>query len=170
MLKNTRNNPSSPLSRRTKTVTEGYKEKKGGILGQDKTKVRATSSSISTEPGKEYTAKSKKRFGRTVTTQRAGGQKVKSVTKQDGTTRTKRKESLLGRAEKTSYKNGGKIVAQGADKADVRAERKQERKEKSGVRAVKKEDRKRRNKGYRQLKKDIRTGKLNPYADNMLKG
>lgn len=242
MLKKARTNTRSPLSRRTKTVSEGYKEKRGGILGQNKVKERKVTSEISENPGQEYTSKTKKRFGRTVTTERSGGRKVKAVTKQDGSTRTKRKEKLLGRAEKTSYagggklpnrrkdkmrldggtyvakdkfnrlgqkvkktknvdgsrtkvvtksdgtgmtktkegafkrakktyfKKGGKVVAQGADRADLRAERKQERKEKRGAKAVKRADRKRRNKGYRQLKKDIKTGKLNPYADNMLKG
>jgi hypothetical protein len=58
------------------------------------------------------------------------------------------------------YVGGGKVVAQGADKKDVRSEKKQDR---AKARAT----RKTRNKNYRRLKKDIRTGKLNPYVDNM---
>lgn len=172
MLKNARNNSRSPLSRRRKSVTEGSKIKQGGILGQDKTKRR--------EDG--LTTKTKSRFGRDVKVDRIGGAKVKTVTDKDGNQLKKKvKTKLLGRSSK-SYKGGGKVVAQGADKADLRAERKQERMErkkdrkttkdlkkvrkalvtgaKAGAKAIKKAKRV----GDRNFKSDVKSGRLKPVS------
>jgi len=66
---------------------------------------------------------------------------------------------------KKEYKKGGEIVAQGADKKDVRAERKQERKLKAGARAVKKAKRK----GDRNFKRDVKSGKLTPIGKHLVR-
>ena len=52
---------------------------------------------------------------------------------------------------KKSYKRGGKVVAQGADRADLRAERKMERK---GAREDKKASRKTK-RNYKRLIKEV---------------
>lgn len=117
-LKKLRDKSSSPLSRRTKTVASGSKEKKGGLLGQDKLKVK----------GETATYKEKKRMGRTVSTTREGGKKSKDIRDKEGNLiRRKTKEKLFGRATK-SMEKGGKVVAQGATKKDVRREKRQARK------------------------------------------
>lgn len=64
--------------------------------------------------------------------------------------------------EKREYKKGGKIVAQGADKKDVRREKKQERKE---AKAVKREKRA----GDRNFKRDVKSGKLKKVSDEKSK-
>ena len=54
---------------------------------------------------------------------------------------------------KKTYKKGGKVVAQGADKKDVRQEKKQDR---VAARAAKKAKRV----GDRNFKRDVKSGKL----------
>ena len=66
---------------------------------------------------------------------------------------------------KKSYKKGGKVVAQGADKSDVRSERKQDRAKKQAVKALKKA----KNKGDRNFKRDVKSGKLTPIGKNLVR-
>lgn len=66
---------------------------------------------------------------------------------------------------KKTYKRGGKVVAQGADKADVRAERKQARAKRKDERSQERS----RKKGSRQLKKDIKAGKLTKVAPSLVR-
>lgn len=97
-------------------------EKGGKVPNRRKDKTRSAS-------GATYVAKDKfERFGQKVNkTKNWDGSRKKVVTKSDGTGMVKTKEGAFKRAKKTYFKEGGKVVAQGADKADLRAERKQAR-------------------------------------------
>jgi len=127
-----RANPANPTSKRAKLKVDGSKTKTGGLLGQNKTKTKVISPFGGDDKGIQ---KTKKRFGRTVETTRGATGKSKTVTKRDGeVTKRKTRRAAMGSMEMggkvkavKSYKKGGKAVAQGADKKDVRRERKGDR-------------------------------------------
>ena len=151
-----RNNPANPTSKRMKTKDASGKTKTGGILGQNKEKSFVSNAF---GEGKSGTAKTKKRFGRTVETTRTASGKSKTVTKKSGeVAKEKRKGAAkMGMGGKVkavkSYKKGGKVVSQGADKKDVRREKKQDR---VAARAAAKAKRV----GDRNFKRDVKSGKL----------
>jgi len=70
---------------------------------------------------------------------------------------------------KKTYKKDGKVVAQGADKKDVRREKKQDRVTDGGylftVRAAKKAKRV----GDRNFKRDVKSGKLTPIGKHLVR-
>jgi len=161
---------SSPLSARNKTKDAGGKTKTGGILGQDKEK-RKVSNPFGQD--KDATTKSKRRAGQRVQVTRTASGKEKIVYGKDGgIKKIKRKGAAAegGKKEKLRFSNGGgikavkkytaggKVVAQGADKddkkADKKAARQEKRKDNKQARAKKR--------GDRRLKRDIRKGRINP--------
>jgi hypothetical protein len=88
----------------------------------------------------------------------AGGKPKSMTDKQDK--RAAKKEMEKKKALK--YNKGGKVVAQGADKKDVRREKKQDR---VAARAAKKAKRV----GDRNFKRDVKSGKLTPIGKHLVR-
>lgn len=164
-----RDNNANVFSKREKTKDASGKTKTGGLLGQDKEK-RSVSNAFGKD--KKATTKSKGRFGRRVETTRTASGKEKIIYDRHGNVkRIKRKgdASETGKKEKMKfdkggsvkavkkYNAGGRVVAQGADrddkKADKKAARQEKRKDKKQARAKKR--------GDRRLKRDIKRGRIN---------
>lgn len=103
----------------------------------------------------------------------SGGKRKEKSRKISGNAAHRAIKGSMGKSYKDpnkEMKKGGKIVAQGADRADRRADRKAARLEK---RKDRKEDRNFKRafkKGSKQMKKDIKSGKLKPITKAMMEG